>query len=382
MTRARHAAWLGVAPVCYNAAKKPQVHRSAFGHLLSGGQDIDNGAIEGLLRSLAKDEPSIRVDYMPAPDDRVYVAPRQAERPSPAREAHIARAEPWWIASYSALRYADADVPAPETATDDVIVEYSVEAAVAPVDVATIHAFERGAEAGTFLHDLLEWIAEEGFAAIAADPTRLRDTVARRCERRGWEASIDLLTDWLLVLLRTPMSLPGGGVFSLGELDDPTRYRAELEFLFEARRVDTLALDRIVREYTLDGAPRPTLAADRVNGMLKGFIDLIVEHDGRWYVADYKSNWLGTDEQAYTPAAMRRSILDSRYELQYALYLLALHRQLRARLGDAYDYDTHVGGAIYLYLRGVDGRGHGVHVERPAKAMIEALDALFEGVPA
>jgi exodeoxyribonuclease V beta subunit len=99
-------------------------------------------------------------------------------------------------------------------------------------------------------------------------------------------------------------------------------------------------------------------------------------------VADYKSNWLGVDEQAYTSAAMRRSILDSRYELQYALYLLALHRQLRVRLGAAYDYDTHVGGAVYLYLRGIDGKGHGVHVERPPKVMIDALDALFEGAAA
>jgi exodeoxyribonuclease V beta subunit len=79
---------------------------------------------------------------------------------------------------------------------------------------------------------------------------------------------------------------------------------------------------------------------------------------------------------------MRRSILEARYELQYALYLLALHRQLRSRMGDAYDYDTHVGGAVYLYLRGLDGRGHGVHVERPPKAMIEAMDRLFEGAGA
>jgi len=382
VTRARHACWIGVAPVCQNTSKKPQLHRGALGHLLTGGKEIDNGEIEGLLRSLASGEPAIAVDYMPAPDDRAYVPPAEHDAPMPAREARRARAEPWWIASYSALRYADNEAPAPETASDDVIVEYTAEVAVAPLDATTIHAFERGAEAGTFLHDLLEWIAGEGFATIAADPARLRDTVARRCERRGWESYIDLLTDWLMLLLDTPLPLPDGAQVALRSLDDPARYRAELEFLFEAHGVDTLALDRIVREYTLDGETRPALAADRVNGMLKGFIDLIIEHDGRWYVADYKSNWLGTDESAYTPAAMRRSILDSRYELQYALYLLALHRQLRARLGDDYDYDTHVGGAVYLYLRGIDGQGHGVHVERPAKAMIEALDALFEGATA
>jgi exodeoxyribonuclease V beta subunit len=382
MTRARHACWIGVAPVCHNPSKKPQVHRGAFGHLLTGGKEIDNGEIEGLLRELAAGHDSIVVEYMPAPHDRAYEPARRDERPLPAREAHIARAAPWWIASYSALRYADEAVTAPETAADDIIVEYASEPVATPVDVATIHGFERGAEAGTFLHDLLEWIADEGFSAIAADPERLRDTVARRCERRGWERAIDPLTDWLRGLLRTPLMLPGGGSLVLGALDDPSRYRAELEFLFEARGVDTLALDRIVREHTLDGAARPSLAADRVNGMLKGFIDLIVEHEGRWYVADYKSNWLGLDDQAYTPAAMRHSILESRYELQYALYLLALHRQLRSRLGPAYDYDTHVGGAVYLYLRGIDGRGHGVHVERPSKAMIEALDALFQGASA
>lgn len=382
MTRARHACWVGVAPVCHNPSKKPQVHRGAFGHLLTGGREIDNGAIEGLLRELAAGHPSIAVEYMPVPHERRHAPARREERPLPAREPRIARAAPWWIASYSALRYADDAVAAPETAADDVIVEYATEPAATSADVTSIHGFERGAEAGTFLHDLLEWIAEEGFSAIAADPVRLRDTVARRCERRGWERAIDPLTDWLLDLLRTPLTLPDGGSLVLGALDDPSRYRAELEFLFEARGVDTLALDRIVRAHTLDAAARPALAADRVNGMLKGFIDLIVEHEGRWYVADYKSNWLGIDDQAYTPAAMRRSILESRYELQYALYLLALHRQLRARLGSSYDYDTHVGGALYLYLRGIDGRGHGVHVERPPKAMIDALDALFEGVPA
>jgi hypothetical protein len=75
-----------------------------------------------------------------------------------------------------------------------------------------------------------------------------------------------------------------------------------------------------------------------LNGMFKGFIDLTFEHDGRYYVADYKSNWLGPDDSAYTQDAMEQSILEHRYDLQYVLYLLALHRQLKARLPD-YDYD-------------------------------------------
>jgi exodeoxyribonuclease V beta subunit len=114
--------------------------------------------------------------------------------------------------------------------------------------------------------------------------------------------------------------------------------------------------------------------------MFKGFIDLTFEHDGRYYVADYKSNWLGVDDAAYTEQAMEQSILDNRYDLQYVLYLLALHRQLKARLVD-YDYDRHVGGALYLFLRGTRATSQGVYFARPPRELIERLDRLFQGKP-
>jgi exodeoxyribonuclease V beta subunit len=102
----------------------------------------------------------------------------------------------------------------------------------------------------------------------------------------------------------------------------------------------------------------------------------VFEHDGRFYVADYKSNWLGPDDAAYTTAKMRAQILHSRYELQYVLYLFALHRLLKTRLPD-YDYDLHVGGAVYLFLRGSHAESQGVFVDRPPRELIERLDALF-----
>jgi exodeoxyribonuclease V beta subunit len=115
--------------------------------------------------------------------------------------------------------------------------------------------------------------------------------------------------------------------------------------------------------------------------MFKGFIDLASELDGRYYVADYQSNWLGPDIQAYDTQALEKAILEHRYDLQYVLYLLALHRQLRARLPD-YDYDHHIGGALFIFLRGASSSGHGVYFAKPPRALIEALDALFRGVHA
>ena len=73
---------------------------------------------------------------------------------------------------------------------------------------------------------------------------------------------------------------------------------------------------------------------------------------------------------------MAGEILAKRYELQYVLYLLALHRLLKLRLPD-YDYDTHIGGALYLFLRGSQSPTRGIHAERPPRALIEALDHLF-----
>jgi exodeoxyribonuclease V beta subunit len=70
--------------------------------------------------------------------------------------------------------------------------------------------------------------------------------------------------------------------------------------------------------------------------------------------------------------------LDKRYDLQYVLYLVALHRLLRSRL-KGYDYDTHVGGAVYLFMRGMDTEEAGVHRIKPPRALIETIDQAFRG---
>jgi exodeoxyribonuclease V beta subunit len=243
------------------------------------------------------------------------------------------------------------------------------------------HAFPRGPEAGSFLHDLLEWAATQGFGSIAADPARLRDTVARRCRLRDWEAWIEPLTHWLLRILAQPLPLPcppEAEPCSSRRLADLTTAVPELEFWLATQEVETTTIDRLVSAATLDGSPRPALQPARLHGMLKGFMDLVFEHQGRYYVADYKSNWLGPDASAYTLAALHGAILHARYELQYVLYLLALHRLLKSRLPD-YDYDRHVGGALYLFLRGIDGPCQGLHWERPPRDLIETLDDLFSG---
>ncbi|WP_301358848.1 exodeoxyribonuclease V subunit beta [Stutzerimonas nitrititolerans] len=386
LTRARHACWLGIADLKKGNAKASLLHRSALGYLLGGGQPLSaSGLLASWLEPLEKPG---ECRLLPAPEanDSSYreATVEQAEPswPTPARRA----AEHWWIASYSALRTGDSlespierfddaapENPAAQKAADD---ERESVPVVGPVGLAgSLHLFPRGPNPGTFLHGLLEMAGREGFAQVASDPAALREQIARRCQRRGLDAWIEPLNSWLGSLLTTPLKLEGDARVSLAEL---TVYQPELEFWFETQRVDVRQIDALVQRHVLPGVPRPALLPDRLNGMFKGFIDLAFEHQGRYYVVDYKSNWLGEGDAAYTDEAMQATVASHRYDLQYVLYLLALHRQLQLRLPD-YDYERHVGGALYLFLRGSHAPGQGIHRARPPRELIEALDALFKG---
>jgi len=380
LTRARHATWVG-APAL---ADWP---RSGLGYLLGASrEDADTTLITPHLQTLAEQEAGIAVRPVPEPADHHYQPPAPAQ-PGPALDVARPAREDWWIASYSAIEYQGKGGGGvlPDAHSDDAEAENLLEeAGLQPAGTGhpgpsapARHRFPKGAAAGTFLHDLLEWCARAGFASLLDDPAPLREYIDRRCRSRGWEEWSAALTDWLLELFRTPLPVNAGGTETV-RLADLTRLQPELEFWYQSCQVNTLTLDRLVSTYILPGKDRPQAEARTFNGMLKGFIDLVFESGGRYYVLDYKSNYLGEDDTAYTPEALVQAILDKRYDLQYTLYLLALHRALRTRLPD-YDYDRHIGGAVYLFLRGCHAPAAGTFSDRPPRTLIEQLDRLFDG---
>ncbi|KND60503.1 Exodeoxyribonuclease V beta chain [Candidatus Burkholderia verschuerenii] len=387
LTRARHATWIGMAAL-------DDLERSAIGYLLSGQNALGPARFVDALEAGFGVSAHTALLAAPEPGIERYMANDEAaHRGEPRRSARVVR-EPWWIASYSSLKTSDGVyTPAPETPDEDVFIETrdaqseaeeDEDATLAPAPVqatsSALHDFPRGSEQGSFLHDLLEWAAQQGFAEVAKDPAMLREVVARRCSVRGLERWIDTLTDWLMRIVTTPFVLRAehGMQATSVTLSRLPSALGEMEFWFAAARVDTLELDRLVCAHTFGGADRPALEQTQLNGMLKGFMDLVFEHDGRYYVADYKSNWLGADDAAYTPERIRAQMLRSRYDLQFVLYLLGLHRLLKTRLPD-YDYDTHMGGAVYLFVRGLNAASQGVCAECPPRELIERLDALFMG---
>ncbi|MET0948335.1 MAG: exodeoxyribonuclease V subunit beta [Pseudomonas sp.] len=382
LTRAQHACWLGVTDLKRGNNNSSVLHLSALGYLLGGGAPLtESPGLTRWLEDLQQDCPALHYREMPEATDERYQPPQNDATLLAPRVPKRKASENWWIASYSALRIGETlsmgSDEAPENPQAQKLFDDERLDPEAPREVisggADIHRFPRGPNPGTFLHGLLEWAGDEGFAAT---PHVVEDAIARRCNRRGWEGWITTLSDWLQHLLKSPLHL-GAGLPPV-IFEQLKHYRVEMEFWFASHKVDVLKLDELVRQYTHNGVARVAAEPVLLNGMFKGFIDLTFEHDGRYYVADYKSNWLGVDDNAYTEQAMEQSILDNRYDLQYVLYLLALHRQLKARLAD-YDYDRHVGGALYLFLRGTRASSQGVYFVRPPRDLIERLDRMFQG---
>ena len=170
-------------------------------------------------------------------------------------------------------------------------------------------------------------------------------------------------------------------------LADPHRRLVELEFHFP---VDGLDRERLGARMVEHGYPDPFAGTapngtggsrPPIHGFLRGYVDLVVEHGQRWYVVDYKSNWLGPESDDYAPEALAASMHAGGYTLQYLIYLVALHRYLATRLAD-YDCERHIGGAFYLFVRGIDpavGMRRGVYFDRPTTECLLALDDCFRG---
>ena len=123
---------------------------------------------------------------------------------------------------------------------------------------------------------------------------------------------------------------------------------------------------------------RASIGKEELKEFMKGFIDLVFEHGGRFYLVDWKSNHLGARAENYGADALAAVMGEDLYVLQYHLYAVALHEYLKGRLRD-YDYDRHFGGVFYVFLRGVDGGATGVFSARPTAPEIASLREVLNG---
>jgi len=218
-----------------------------------------------------------------------------------------------------------------------------------------IHAFPRGTKSGACLHDILEHL---DFAAPSLERERFITRKLQQYAMSGEENAQALME----CIDRICAVLPSGAL-------DRGKSLRELEFHLPARM---LSPSRLV-EYA-----EAALIFEPQRGILRGFIDLVFEHEGKFHILDWKSNWLGPAPESYTVEAMEAEMRHHRYGLQRQLYSFALHRFLQLRLAD-YEPDQHLGGAIYVFVRGLDPTRpeRGVLRTPPDVAGLRKMEALF-----
>jgi exodeoxyribonuclease V beta subunit len=367
LTRSVWHCSLGIAPLFRRRGEKSgetDFHLSALGRLIQLGEPKDAEGLRQCIEALCGDHIALHIPS--SPDNSRWQMPEQPVADLNARQIKRTLADDWRVTSYSGLQQHGQSI------AQDLMPKLDVDAAgvgdVLPEPVLTPHQFPRGASPGTFLHSLFE---ELDFTQPVSTEWVLKMLKSGGFDEK-WQP---VLTDWVTAILQAPLTQQG---ISLNQLTAKDK-QVEMEFYLPiASPLKADALDALIREYDPLSAGCPPLNFRQVQGMLKGFIDLVFRHEGRYYLLDYKSNWLGDSSDAYTQDAMASAMQQHRYDLQYQLYTLALHRYLRHRIAD-YRYEDHFGGVIYLFLRGVDATdpNSGIFSTRPDAALIEKMDELF-----
>ncbi len=393
LTRAVYACFIGLAPLRKGRSVNDPtgLHLSAVGYLLNAGEPLNTGMLAARIRAVISAQDA--GCGLTVPPDSLLAGmqmglfgeslldhdEKKDHHDLKAGQLHTVIDRSWRISSYSGLvRQGHGSSAVMEAQGFDVdSAEDSVAEALTEMTLdepeRSVFTFPRGARPGTFLHTLFEKL---DFTRPVTEGEN-KNAIIKLMEQEQFDP------EWLPVLqqladsvLSTPLD---GKDLRLKQKGDDQRL-VEMEFLLPVQVLAAPLLNDIVQRHDPLSARAGELGFQTVRGMLKGFIDLVFEHNGKYYVLDWKSNYLGDSTADYNNDALEKAMLEHRYDLQYQIYALALHRFLRSRIS-GYDYHIHFGGVYYLFLRGMDKstNGSGVFYAKPDLAMLDALDRIIDG---
>ena len=224
----------------------------------------------------------------------------------------------------------------------------------------------RGKQVGTALHRHFE-------NCYFSDLANTEEIDKLRQSLQLDETFTEPLQNWLQQISHTPLSNEIG--IALADLANKDCIK-EMPFYLAIREYfDVEAFNRALKAH--HHLPSEPLQFEQIQGIVRGSIDLVFRHNGKYYLVDYKSNFLGSTLADYNQEALKKEILHSHYDWQYLIYTLALHRYLQSVVPH-YDYARDFGGVFYLFLRGMNGEPQsGVFYDRPSVELITELDGVF-----
>ncbi|VFP85043.1 RecBCD enzyme subunit RecB [Buchnera aphidicola (Cinara splendens)] len=232
-----------------------------------------------------------------------------------------------------------------------------------------IHKFPKGKEYGAYLHKIFRQINFKEKKKIKKTLTQLN------CLSLS-ETWINKLYTWICIFISKPLYK---NCLILNQLKK-TEYQKEVKFTMPIEKsIDIKKLNSIINNFDPLSKKCTNINFENVSGVLTGVIDLIFLWKNKYYIIDYKSNWLGPNYTYYTHKNFQNEIIKYRYDIQYQLYSLAMHRYLKLKIKD-YDYKIHFGGIFYLFLRAFDEKNDSkVYFVKPNYLLIHNLDNLLYG---
>lgn len=243
----------------------------------------------------------------------------------------------------------------------------------AEYDQFIFSGLNRGKATGELVHYLLERVA---FGETDRWPNVIENTLRRYAPSKR-ESYEPMLRQMLSHIMGAQIRI-GDRQLNLSAVSWKTRI-AEFEFDFP---VPSFRLEQLLEFSTDAGMFRLRGGVPEAEGMMNGKIDLFFAHEDRFYILDWKTNYLGDSVAAYEPDALKAAMDAESYHLQYLIYTVAVVKYLRSRV-PGFSYDRHFGGVIYLFLRGVrSGASSGVFTARPEADFIAKLEGLLSPVDA
>jgi exodeoxyribonuclease V beta subunit len=360
----------------------PEAVRTAddlVGALASEVKKLSAETMVAQLQALAAQKAgTICVSGMPAAETAPVYPPVRADGTPPACRTFSGIIDrSWRISSFTSFAGHDAAVlELPDRdETGSGVTAATVTASDQDLSQMNIFTFPRGAHAGIFLHEIFEKL---DFTDVSSsDNGKL---LCSCLQKHGFNVEwLPHISTMITNVVTTQLSTPQGS-FSLSELKKGN-WRCELEFFFPLKFITSTILRDTFRRWSGRHTSVDLLALSRAmkfkpaEGMVRGFIDMVFEQNGRFYLADWKSNHLGYRIEEYGSDQLKAAMVQKLYPLQYLLYTVALNRYLSLRVRD-YDYRRHFGGVLFVFLRGAcqkRGEQFGFFRDVPPPELIEEL---------
>lgn len=337
-------------------------------------RSISSEQIWQILVELNKLNPSISVFKAKTEFHDITFTPTDTHQFS-CLELNSSIPEPWKISSFSSLTKKNHSAESPDY--DFISDPYSPINENEIQQEHNIFDFPKGSTAGTFMHSVLEKI--DFTEAESANSQLVIDELLKFY-------GFDLLWNpviYKLVINVVKTQLIGFKNIRLCDIHKNSCIK-EMEFSFPLKRISPADLQQIFTNQVQmnlfsNGYQAEKLYFSPTKGYMKGFIDLIFECDGRFFLLDWKSNHLGNRPEDYEESRLKEVMKTEHYILQYYIYLTALDKYLEYRY-KGYSYQNNFGGVYYVFLRGIDEKtGSGIFFDRPDEKLIKKMREVLIG---